>query len=786
MKANDPGLDAAYSRARCGAPAARSPALIGAAVAILATAVSGAERPAGALAIEEVTVTARKVEESLQTTPVAVSAFTGADLEVRNAIDVVDVARASPNVHLESGSAFSGASTTPTVFIRGLGQSDFLITSDPAVGVYLDGVYVARTIGSLVDLVDLERVEVLRGPQGTLFGRNTIGGAINLISRRPHEGREGSAALTVGEDDWYEGKLAVNAPINERLFTRLSGFVRKRDGFVDAAQYDDLELGEDDVWGVRGQVRWLATDMLTVDVSVDYTQEREAPAAWYAAAINEGEFRSPVDGALFNAATGDPSCLSESGRSANAACYGSFYRGSKFVNHSVWVDSAGNRIEPENQTDIIGIAVDVVWDLPFATFKSLSAYRSMDAEFFNDLDFTPHLVFHNNNVNFDDQQYSQEFQLDGSAFDNRLDWVTGIYLFQEEGEENVDVIRHLASVLGLPTAPLMVDDSRKIRNSSVAWFGQATWHLMDRWHLTLGARFTRDEKKYTQQALVANAGRRLAGEQSANEWTPMASLAYDLTDEVMLYVSYSEGFRDGGFPPRTIGAITAIPSFDPEFVEVVEGGIKSTWFNDRLRANLAVFSTDYSDIQVAAVPQNASPAQAVLGVNNLAAATIFGFELEANALVTQNLRLDLALGYLGAEIDEVVNDRLLSEGFVVTADNELPYTPEWTWNLGLSHHLPLPNGGEIFSRFDWMFTDEQFYRVENPAATFQDAYSQVNAAVSYRHPGERWEATLGVRNLLDEEFASTATFLVNPAGTAQRTVSRPRTVFATLRYRWGD
>jgi len=781
--------------------ASRRAGCLAACVSALVPGAIAAQEQAGqsSIGIQEVVVTARKVEESIQDTPVAVSAFSNNDLKVRGALDVTDVAKASPNVTIDSGASFSGSSATPVVFIRGIGQQDFVITSDPAVGVYLDGVYIARTVGSLLDLVDIERVEVLRGPQGTLFGRNSIGGAVSVISKKPEPGFSGSVEATAGEDDWYEGRAILNVPISDTLLTRVSAMGRTRDGFVDAVNYDSFKLGGRELWGVRGQARWLPSDDITFDVSVDYQQDRSGPAPWRTVSFGNGSLPNGtgVFANFFNAATGDPTCLTDAGVRNNPTCAGPVHLLSdKFESNSLWVDLEGNQVEPEQELDVVGVSFDFKWALPFGDFQSITAYRAFDATFNNDLDGLPLLVFHNINENFDNEQMSQELQLTGSSFAGRLDWVTGLYLFHEEGEENVTI---LAAGIPpgvpnpFPRAPRFLGDSRKINNNSYAAFAQGTLHLFDdRLHVTGGLRFTKDEKTFTfQQDVGGNFGRRVSGFQEVDKLNPLISGAFDITDNIMVYVSYSEGFRDGGFPARATGVTDTILSFDPEEVSVIEGGVKSSWLDERVRMNLAVFNTDYTDYQVSATDPNAPPELRASGVSNIPSVTIQGVEVEASALVTESLRLDLTLGYLDDEIDDTGGELFSGNlppspvAFPLTTDSSLPFTPEWTWDLGASYSHFLPNGGELLLRGDWIYTDEQFFGIENLPEQFQDAYSQVNASLTYRHPGDRWEAVLGATNLTDEVWSTTAIFSL-PGSSFTRTVSRPRTVYGTVRFYFGD
>jgi len=237
-----------------------------------------AENAAGASSVlEEIVVTARKQTESLQDVPIAVSVLSGSELAERGALALDAIGKISPNVHFDQTGGGGSGVPTPQVFIRGMGQADFIATEDPAVGIYLDGVYMGRNMGSVFDLVDVERVEVLRGPQGTLFGRNTIGGAINLISKAPGTELGGSVGAELGEDGYQVLKATVNVPLGGSFGARVSAFARQQDGYVEALQYDNFDLGEDDVWGIRARLGGNVSDTFSIDLAVDYSKSEAAP-----------------------------------------------------------------------------------------------------------------------------------------------------------------------------------------------------------------------------------------------------------------------------------------------------------------------------------------------------------------------------------------------------------------------------------------------------------------------------------------------------------------------------
>ena len=737
-----------------------------------------------ALTLEEVMVTARKVEENLQKTPLSVTALSGQNLDDRGALSIIDAGNIAPNVALGDSASFSGSSSAPTVFIRGIGQADFLIVNDPAVGIYLDGVYVARSIGGLVDLLDLERAEILRGPQGTLFGRNTIGGAINLISKKPDGAAGGKVFVTLGEDKHREVQLVAGGALADNVFARLSALYRKRDGYVDALQYDDLKLGEDHVFSLRGQLRFLPTANLSFDLAADYSREREAPAP--TVARNIGNIRGGADvtspeGRRFNTATGNPACLTRSGQNSNPACFGRAHLAGNFASNSVWTDEFGRRITPENALNVSGISATLEWDTPSGRLKSIAAWRQFDSIFYNDLDFSPHTVFHNINHPFDQDQFSWELQYGNDWLDGRLSAVTGVYYFEESGVETVRIARARAAFN-------LNGNRRAIDNESVSLYAQGTWSPAERLHLTAGLRYTDNTKLFTASVDFQNRPDLgpSSGVQTAREVNKLITLGYDISDDRYLYLTFSDGFRDGGFPARFTGGLPdPLPFFDPEFVDSWEVGLKNTFFDKRLRANISAFHTLYDDMQITATAAFIPGGDVNTSTDNLANVSLTGVELEIDAVLTERFKVNLNMGWLDDDIKQLDGGLLTSAGFQITRDTDLPYTPKLNWNLGASYAIDLPAGSELLARIDWKFVDEQFYRIENLSDSFEDAYNLVNASIQYTLAGARWELVLGVRNLNDEQYATTMAFSNIPQSSAAN-INRPRTVYGTFRYFFGD
>jgi iron complex outermembrane receptor protein len=755
----------------------------------------------------EVVVTARRREESLQQAPLSITALTRTELEQRGATDLGDLTVA--NLSIRDGGAVSGASFTPMISLRGVGQMDFTINTEPGVGIYLDGVYLGRTLGSVLDLLDIERVEVLRGPQGTLFGRNAIGGAVRVVSRVPQaaEGATGRMSVAAGEGGYRQFKVSGGVPLSERAAVRLSAFVRHRAGYVDALQYDDLDLGEEKVAAARAALRWRPADGLTFDFSADYTRRREAPAASVALRLGAlSEVSSAPTGAVatfFNAGLGPaaiarppfvsvaaPRCASDAAfRAASTACYGDAWV-ARWGNSSVWTDREGNRITPTNKLDVWGQSLTIDWESPIGRLTVISSRRAFDSTFYNDFDFTPYAIFHNNNVPYKQRQWSHEAQLSGSAWSGALEYVVGAYLFDEGGVEYVDQLDPgdvpAAQASALAAAlPYFQTTGRHIDNRSRAAFGQVTFSPSRRLHLTAGLRFTDETKDYRVEQVRA-VGPRLSasGRQGSTVWTPSVSLAYEASPRVLVYGSYAEGYRAGGFASRFPGGLpTPLPSYGPEFVTAYELGAKARMFDRRLVLNLAAFRMSYDDIQVTAAVPNL-PGFTL----NLARAEFTGFEAEASLAVTSRLTVGAFVGLTHKDLTEVAAGTTSGGGtnvaVPITADSRLP-GPDWQAGLMLTHHADLPSGGRLTSRFDVEYESDDAGAVTNYPIMVRKGRALANIRLSYASPTGDWEAAIGARNLFNTRFFTTRS-LSPAAGSASGTLGRPREAYVEISRRFGE
>ena len=745
------------------------------------------------LALEEIVVTARKQEENLQTAPIAISAFSGQELEdIRGVVNITDIGAAAPNVNLSSSAPIGGSSAAPSIFIRGIGQQDFNNTADPGVGIYVDGIFVSRGVGGLLDIVDLERAEILRGPQGTLFGRNSIAGAINLISKKPDDTLAGKAAVTVGEDSLKSVKGSVNIPLTDNLWSRFSFLRTKQDGYVDAVQYNDFQLGEKDSLALRGSIRFEPTDDFTLDFAVDYSDSEESPSpvrlvsATPTGSVTSSGTPEPV---AFNNRIGG-NCLTDLGTQTDPACYGAVHNAiNPYQSGVVFFDLDANVFEPENTTEILGIGLTMKWNLAIGELKTVTGYREVDASMINDADGSPHLVFQNNNQGFTNDSFSQEIQLVGSTLSDTFDYIIGAYYFEEDGVQDLVLQRErftLTPAFAVPgnMGQIFTNDLRTIDNSSKAVFAQGTWHVQDDLHLTLGLRHTRDEKHVNfdlnrRDFIRAGPGdANFDGDYSIEVTDPLLTLGWDISDSVYGFFTYSEGFRDGGFPARFVGAVSSASAFDEEEVKSFEVGLKSSFLDDKLRVNLALFQTSYDNFQVAASSLDSSVITLV--IDNLADVETSGMEAEIYWVATDNLRFDLSMGYLKNSIESLVGGGLVSAGQVITTSNELPYAPELSSNLGVTYLLPFNSGAELLTRLDWRYVDDQFFRIENTAPLSENSYNTVNLSSTYRTADDSWEFQVGFRNLTDSDHSTSAG--AGGVGGIIANVARPRTGYATIRY----
>lgn len=763
-----------------------------------------AEQRAG-FELEEVIVTARKREELLQSTPISISAFTEKELDHRQIESTDRLADITPNLTFDSVSPASGSSSSAQIFIRGIGQTDFIPVTDPGVGLYVDGIYMARSVGNVLDFLDIERIEILRGPQGTLFGRNTIGGAVVVHSKRPDEDPRASLKVQVGDDDMFYVTAKANLPLSETVLSNVAVASRKRDGYVTRI-YDGIDLGDDDSLAFRGSLSWTPQDRFSMYVTADVTRIRENGAPTVSGGINDrGAFATFGNGLLesctvvninpnFGSPGGGPPSFPPPGVGVNGApgCYhtGTFARG---------YESEGT-FPVYADLDIWGLSAELAWDASdWLSIKSVTGYREVDMESSRDGDVTPANIFATQDV-YDHQQISQELQFSGAVFDQRLRWLIGLYYFQEDGFNQNPAFMPAGSIR---SGGLYDNDSK-------AAFFQSTLDLTEQWAFTFGIRYTEDTKRFTPDQISLGdasasgffgptwpnfvgfylpsagapipAGARLVTfaefKEKFDDTNILLNLAHQWTDDLMVYATYSEGFKSGGFDQRFTAFTDAPSTFEPEYADSYEVGLKADMFDNTVRLNMALFHTDYDDLQMI-IRESFNPI-----TFNGGTADIDGGELELTWVPTDRWYLTAAVGYIDAAYDEL--DPSVSEGSNATPvhiTNKLVNTPEWSLALGAAYTFDLASWGTLTPRIDWSYHDEQYNDAVNEPRLFQDDYGLLNAALTLQTNDGRWESTLAFRNITDERYLITGnSAFLTASAYVEQVWSRPREWFLSVQY----
>lgn len=728
-----------------------------------------AESDAG---VQEVVVTARRTRERLQDVPVAVTAFSAASLEQRNVATLDQVAMFTPNIRFDGAAALSGGNYNATVFIRGVGQNDFAIFSDPGVGVYVDGVYYARSIGGVFDSFDVESVEVLRGPQGTLFGKNTVGGAVLITTGSPDLG--GLAAegeVTTGSYDRFDVKGMLNLPlVTDKLGLRISVASVNRDGYVTRLS-DGSDQGDRNADMARLKLRWQATDTLTIDIGADYTKAREHQAAnkllvvgnapgltGIPFLVNYNRFVAPGMG--ITAPNGLPTLNP------------SFITDGPFSTYA----TSPNR----NDLDLWGMQSVVAADIGSVEFKSITAYRHMEAFFARDGDNTP-FRFRETTNDDTQEQVSQEFQLNGSLFGDAITYVAGAYYFREKASD--DATATLALGLAPPATPPPPSPSAIIfnRTDNTSWgvFGQFDWKITSRLSATLGGRFSDDEKKFHVRDIYMRNNVEYVNVKVADTWsdfTPRAGLNFKLANDVLLYVTYAEGYKQGGFNGRPLVGPSEVTAYAPEALATYEAGLKLSAFGGRLTSNLAAFHSKYEDIQLTV---NQTPNNFVA---NAAVAEIDGAELEVNWVPSSWFSLNAAVGYVDAQYTSVGEGLGPTQILPITRNSKFVKTPEWTASGGAEVRQAF-RWGELALRGDVSNYARMYHDVANTPIISDDGYTLVNGRLSYTFPGESLQLAVFGNNLTNELYLVSGNASVG-FGLAEASYGRPREWGVSLKYRF--
>ena len=736
-----------------------------------------------------IVVTARRREESLQETPVAISAFSAETLDERQVQTTQDLERITPSLQFKPAGQLSGNSASSVVFIRGIGQLHPPAAVDPGVGIYIDEVYVGRAVGGTIEFGDIASVEVLRGPQGTLFGRNTIGGAILVRTREPEFGEfSGRARFRVGTDDLYEGFAALNIPLTDTAAARVSGGFRKRDGYVIRA-FDGLDLGNEDVTTLNAAFRWEPVSSFEISLRADYTKRDENGAPFTFAGINE---RAPIP-AIVSVAAGCPGATmpfpgTPSPGAPNvpmindSRCANDFYDMGPFTN--------GGTADVLSTSEIWGVSGTARYELTDDfTLKSITAYRSTESRGIRDADNTPFVII-TTDVGAESKQFSQELQLQYDS--GPVSAIIGGYYFDEDTFERATV------PLAFPPSPPVIASllaggpgSRDLQYSdletrSLAGFGEVSVDVTDRLELSGGLRYTEDRKTYQGTVMnlfpatlpdpnplptlaIPEGGPLFIYDEPNRETftalTGSASARYEVTDWLNAYLSYSRSFKSGGFNTRYNApppGFVPVP-FDEETVDSYEIGTKMDFGAATL--NLAAFQADYTDIQLI-FRQGVVPL-----LFNAGEARIRGFEAEASYRPLGGLVFDAAISILDDEIRTIT--AVPGATATVAPGDDLPLTPSFQGNFGIGYEFEFGGRYTLTPRFDGSYSSKVVFITGSVPEIEQEAYFVGNASLKLGID-DRWAITGGVNNLFDERYLIQGNASLGTLGYAERIYARPR------------
>ncbi len=872
--------------------------------------------------LEEIVVTAQRRSENIQNVPIAVSAFTAEALQSKGLTDIHALSNLTPGVNLDAGSPFSGDRSVLSASIRGIGQDDFAFNLNPGVGVYLDGVFLARTIGANLNLLDVDRVEILKGPQGTLFGANTIGGAISIVTHNPGNDMRVIAEATGGQYNRRDVSFTADIPlIKDTLLTSVTVASQNQTGWQRVIPYPTSSpqgatpfvvdpqtaypkagyqtsdnYGGTGVTSMRAKAVWTASDKLTMTFTGDWSHEDQTALPLTVLGVTQGNLLSSTFATLYNLcisnnaatinqavanasfgvfAVGSPTNLLFSGLCSqpraripglstggapllgagfvgtgksngpavynplfNAGTAGAAYLGSNqprlLFNYDAVntgnIDTTYANGPDFARNDVFGFSVTGAYSLTDAlTLKSITGYRQIKWNIGTDLDGTPETLQEVTDAQHQ-WQVSEEAQLLGKAFDNKLNYVAGLYYFKEAG--------YVHDYVPFESLLYVYDVSNDVENVNYAAFVHADYNLTDHWGITLGGRFTSAQAYFLggqsdlnsfpfgstcwQTAcgpnppftdIIPNAGTpgtpylryfpRTPDSQSWHIFDPTVGVQYHFNSDVMAYASWGKGFKAGGWTTRLSAVLpnSKGAEYGPEYSKTYELGLKSAWFNRHLIANAAVFYTDYKGIQLN-IQQGISPVY-----TNAGNAKIKGGELEFQSIVgNSGLKLNGSVAYIDAYYTYVNPDAnipqyALPDGTTVCPSNfigpngpvcplhapgvsqldaKLPKTPKWKATFDPEYDILLPNEASIRIIPAFTYTSEMFNDSLNTPELRRPASRMLDGSIHYTAPDDRYDFAVGGTNLTNDGFV-TAGSPNYGAGEISGYYNPPRMWYATVR-----
>ncbi|MEM7079112.1 MAG: TonB-dependent receptor [Pseudomonadota bacterium] len=763
---------------------------------------------------EEVVVTARRREESSQDVPIPITAMTGDQLETRNIRDITEIEKLTPNTDISSSSVNNSATQ---VFIRGIGQVNWASTQDPKIGIYVDGVYLSRPQGGLLDLMDVNRVEVLRGPQGTLFGRNTTAGLIHVITNKPSLEREFDVQVGVGSDNHRTYGFTYNQPLTDSLAARVALYSKKTDGFI-VNSLTGNDRGNEDSLSYRGTLSWDLENFSAILTYDHFEADELGP-------LGSCRFTGPDDG-------------NTAGGLASIANIFGIYEANQANCENTTRDVSIDTTNDERVTsDVDAFTLNLSYDLGWAEISSITSQREIDnfngswgwvmgngpgANFLEVLDNdSEHEIF------------SQELRISGA--NESFAWTAGAYWFEEESEESVGVplFRDVAiptpaqsPLFYLPTGAMNPDGSMQtfgdvavgtqifgsrrqsydVTNKNQAIFAEGTWTFAQDWDLTVGVRYTEDEREFTRiqtlfdgsfdpgyfcpgmptvevaPGVLLPASDRCFQEVDYDEVTPRIILQHRINEDVMLYASFSEGYSSGGFNQDA-----RMRPYLPESSDNIEVGTKAQLFDGRVRFNGTLFHNSYENQQLTV--GRVVDGQPTADLINAQEATLKGIEMEVLARLTDNFSVALSLGYIEGEYDEfTVDDNLIDpitlvESIVTRDLSGIEFGnngDELSADISFLHQAFF-EWGDITTSLGFSYTDERYYTLLNTPSSKVDSYWLIDARITWSLPNDQTTVSVWGSNLTDEDFV---TNMLNQSGDTEIGGMDPSLGFSADY--WGD
>ena len=740
------------------------------------------------LLLEEITVTARKKEERLQTAPLSMTALLADDLRNLNIDELSGVGGFTPNLLFEGT---SGDSDSARVYIRGIGQDDPISTSDPGVAVYVDGVYLGRTVGSNLSLNDIERVEVLRGPQGTVFGKNTIGGAINVVTKQPVPEFSSEVQTRIGNHGRLDTGLSLNVPLLEETLSSRFSFQSRYSRGQYVNEFDGADWDNDRRFAFAGKLRFEPSSSWTATLALDRLYAREhihgvealelaacstdvgalalalcngvvalyssSPAFGLDDDIRRGSYNAGRPGLTIPAVGVPDVAWGKFGRSANMS---------------------------DDNIDVFGSALTVDYDLsPDMRFKSITAWRLLETRRGEDDDGLPIEIL-SSFSHFAHHQFSQELQFQGGTADGRMDWVGGLYMFRESSATDTEVVAlpHLILAAGLDTS---FASKLNAETLSYAGFANTDYELIPTLKLSAGLRYTYERKSFDRFATSLFQNNPFTGgplppstpTSSQNEgrwggWSFRVGLTKELASDSILYTSFSRGIRSGGFNGRSGESPTQLIPYAQETAKTLEVGAKGRFLGGRLLLRGAAFYNQNSEMQLTVPTINPASGFFMVLVENAGKARIVGLEAEFEMIPAPGWLLRGGVGVTDAEYLEFeTDDNNSCPPFPCAkrdvSDRKLKNSPALTFNVRAERTIPMGRErGALIVRGDYSYRSRVYHELQNYEASRQNGFGLVGARVAWRNPDDTLEVALWGRNLLDREYLSHAVSYKDTGGVA--------------------